>query len=127
MFGFRLLRDRSLKLGGDDSNNYVFPACENGHLDWSCSQRSWRSAWRSLTAAAELKGLRFHDMRHQCITELAENGNADQTIMAIAGHLSRRMLEHYSHIRLDAKRRALDSLSPINGVQPESEAVPRPN
>ena len=33
------------------------------------------------------------------------------TIMAIAGRLSQRMLEHYSHIRLEAKRRALDALS----------------
>ena len=27
------------------------------------------------------------------------------------GHLSQRMLEHYSHVRMDAKRRALDALS----------------
>jgi hypothetical protein len=30
--------------------------------------------------------------------------------MSIAGHVSRAMLEHYSHIRMDAKRRALESL-----------------
>jgi hypothetical protein len=30
--------------------------------------------------------------------------------MAIAGHLSRKMLEHYSHIRMSAKRAAVDSL-----------------
>jgi hypothetical protein len=28
----------------------------------------------------------------------------------MSGHLSRRMLEHYSHIRIDAKRQALDAL-----------------
>jgi integrase len=64
--------------------------------------------------AAELKkglaSLRFHDLRHHAITELAERGEADLTIMSIAGHISRRMLEHYSHIRMDAKRRALESL-----------------
>jgi hypothetical protein len=31
--------------------------------------------------------------------------------MAIAGHVSRKMLAHYSHIRLDAKRKALDLLT----------------
>ena len=31
--------------------------------------------------------------------------------MAIAGHVSRQMLEHYSHVRLDLKRKALDGLS----------------
>lgn len=30
--------------------------------------------------------------------------------MAIAGHLSRTMLEHYSHIRMAAKRTALDAI-----------------
>jgi hypothetical protein len=31
--------------------------------------------------------------------------------MAIAGHVSPKMLAHYSHVRLDAKRQALDALS----------------
>jgi hypothetical protein len=31
--------------------------------------------------------------------------------MAIAGHVSSRMLAHYSRVRLDAKRRALDVLA----------------
>jgi len=55
--------------------------------------------------------LRFHDLRHHAITELAESQTSDTTIMSIAGHVSRRMLEHYSHIRLTAKRNALDQLS----------------
>jgi hypothetical protein len=33
------------------------------------------------------------------------------TIMAIAGHVSHRMLEHYSRIRIEAKRTALDAIS----------------
>ena len=31
--------------------------------------------------------------------------------MAIAGHVSPRMLAHYSHVRLQAKRKALEALS----------------
>jgi len=31
-------------------------------------------------------------------------------VMAIAGHVSRKMLEHYSHIRVDAKGRAVAAL-----------------
>ena len=37
-------------------------------------------------------------------------GVADYVLESISGHLSRRMLEHYSHIRIDAKRQALDAL-----------------
>jgi hypothetical protein len=44
------------------------------------------------------------------ITELAEMGVADHVLESISGHLSRRMLEHYSHIRIDARRQALDAL-----------------
>ena len=58
-----------------------------------------------------LAGLRFHDLRHHAITELAESQASDQTVMAIAGHVSPKMLAHYSHVRIDAKRHALDAIS----------------
>ena len=57
------------------------------------------------------EGFRFHDLRHQAITELAESKASDSTIMSIAGHVSRKMLAHYSHVRMDAKRNALDALT----------------
>lgn len=31
--------------------------------------------------------------------------------MAIAGHVSRRMLERYSHVRMEAKRTAMEALA----------------
>ena len=31
--------------------------------------------------------------------------------MAIAGHVSRKVIEHYSHIRMEAKRTALDAIA----------------
>jgi hypothetical protein len=54
--------------------------------------------------------LKKRSERHHAITELAESQTAEQTILSIAGHVSRKMLEHYSHIRLEAKRKALDAL-----------------
>jgi hypothetical protein len=59
--------------------------------------------------------LRFHDLRHHAITELAESQASDQTIMAIAGHVSPKMLAHYSHVRLGAKRDALEALTKPSG------------
>jgi hypothetical protein len=64
-------------------------------------------------------------MRHHAVTKLAENGVADQTLMAIAGHVSKEMLEHYSHIRMEAKRAAVESLTsctPSAVVAAESDA-----
>ena len=54
--------------------------------------------------------VRFDDLRHTCSTKLAESQASEQTIMAIAGHPTRAMLEHYSHIRMAAKRAALEGI-----------------
>ena len=131
---------RAQSLGEVRPEHYVFPACEASHFDPTQPQRSWRTAWRNLTrliqcpacgkqqapsdtcgtpeCKADLKkvksplaGLRFHDLRHHAITELAESQASDSTVMAIAGHVSPKMLAHYSHVRIQAKRTALDSLS----------------
>jgi hypothetical protein len=56
---------------------------------------------------SSLAGLR---LRHTSITMLSESQASDSTLLAIAGHVSRRMLEHYSHIRMAAKRAALDAM-----------------
>jgi len=131
---------RSQALGEVRPEHYVFLACETAHFDPTRPQRSWQSAWRYLTAAVQcpscgklqrpaeacvnleckanmkgttspLAGLRFHDLRHHAITELAESQASDSTIMAIAGHVSPKMLRHYSHVRIQAKRAALDRIS----------------
>jgi integrase len=108
------LRERAKQFFGADlsADWFVFPHAE-GHSkpDPTKPMSGWRSAWRSLTKEAGLRGLRFHDLRHHAVTELAESQASDQTIMAIAGHVSPRMLAHYSHVRMDAKRQALDTLS----------------
>lgn len=120
------LRERAKGFNGIEPQHYVFPSCEHGHLDPTRNQQSFRTAWRSLTRVircptcsksqgpgetcinrecradirgirSPLDGLRFHDLRHHAITELAESQVSDQTIMAIAGHVSQKMLARYSH------------------------------
>jgi integrase len=50
-------------------------------------------------------------MRHTFFSRLAENPNvSEQTIKALAGHVSRQMLERYSHIRSQAKQAAIQAL-----------------
>ena len=134
------LYKRAEALGEVRPEHYVFPACEASHFDPTRPQKSWRTAWRNLTrliqcpacGAKQAPGrtcsnaqcradiekirsrftrLRFHDLRHHAITELAESQASDSTIMSIAGHVSQKMLQHYSHVRLQAKREALDALS----------------
>jgi integrase len=112
---------RAQSLGSVESEHYVFPACEAAHFDPTRPQASWRTAWRNMRAAAGLPKLRFHDLRHHAITELAESQASDSTVMAIAGHVSPKMFAHYSHVRLQAKRSALDALSTRRGDTTSSE------
>jgi integrase len=107
----RELRERAQPFSGTEPEHFLFPACEHERIDPTRPMKSWRSAWRQITKAAGIPGLRFHDLRHHAITELAESQASDQTIMSVAGHVSQRMLARYSHVRMEAKRQALDALS----------------
>jgi len=134
------LLERAHAFGANEPEHYVFPACEHSidpskpqksfrtawrklvketarrvgreaaqaALDSGRGLRGAIAAWRR--AEVPFCGLRFHDLRHQAITEMAEAGVSDATLMAVSGHMSRRMLEHYSHVRMAAKRTVLDKL-----------------
>jgi integrase len=71
---------------------------------------SFRTAWTKVREKAKVVG-RWHDNRHTLVTELAESGVGDAVIMSIAGHVSCAMLSRYSHVRMEAKRRALDEIA----------------
>jgi integrase len=74
---------------------------------------AWKRAWISAKKKAGVE-CRIHDLRHHFISALAQTQTPDATIQAISGHLSRKMLEHYSHVRLEAKRRAVELLDSQN-------------
>jgi integrase len=88
------------------AEDYVFPACEAAgierehpdreRIDPSKPIKSWRSAWRAALKRANLP-IRFHDLRHTCITKLAESQSSEHTLMAIAGHVSRKMIALLPH------------------------------
>jgi integrase len=70
----------------------------------------WKVAWETARKVARV-ACRFHDLRHTFISRLAESQCSDSTVMALAGHVSRKMMERYSHIRNEAKRQAVENLS----------------
>ena len=97
------------KFGETRPEWYVFPFGRPRPTDPSRPITTFKTAWRNVRKNAKVTG-RWHDNRHTLITDLAESGAGDQTIMDIAGHVSKRMLRHYSHIRMEAKRSALESI-----------------
>jgi integrase len=54
---------------------------------------------------------RLHDLRHTFATALAERGVSESTMLSLMGHMSRAMLERYSHIRMAAKRDAVAGIT----------------
>jgi integrase len=89
---------------------YVFPAGRGQPSDPTSPVTSLKTAWTKVRDNANVVG-RWHDNRHTLVTELAESGAGDEVIMSIAGHVSRAMLSRYSHVRMEAKRRALDEIA----------------
>jgi integrase len=98
-----------LRFGRIEPEWYLFPFGQANHLDPTRPITTLKTGWINARDRAGVKG-RLHDSRHTLITELAESGASDQTIMDIAGHVSRQMLKHYSHIRMKAKREALEAV-----------------
>jgi integrase len=88
-------------------DNFIFCACQNKVFDYRRPQKSVTTSWRKLTRAAGLKGFRIHDLRHQAITELSEAGVPESVITSMAGHVSRKMLAHYTHVRTGAREKAV--------------------
>jgi integrase len=88
---------------------YLFPFGKSKHLDPTRPMTSLKTVWCNIKKKAGIIG-RWHDTRHTLVTELSESGAGDQTIMDIAGHVSRQMLARYSHIRMEAKRKALEGI-----------------
>jgi integrase len=98
------------KFGETRPEWYVFPAGRAQPTDPSKPCTSFKTVWTKIRSDAGIQG-RWHDNRHTFITDLAESGQAsDETIRDLAGHVSKQMLKHYSHIRMEAKRRAVAAL-----------------
>jgi integrase len=89
---------------------YVFAAGRGQPNDPTKPVTTLKTAWTKVRDNAKVVG-RWHDNRHTLVTELAESGAGDEVIMSIAGHVSRAMLSRYSHVRMEAKRRALDEIA----------------
>ena len=80
---------------------------------------SWKVSWTAARKAAGVE-CRWHDLRHSFVSRMAESQASDATIMSLAGHLSRKMMERYSHTRNEAKRQAIAVLDKPGTAQRDS-------
>jgi integrase len=104
--------DRAQKLGAVAPEHFLFPfRMRTGGYDPTRPMTTIKTAWRKLRVAAKLPRLRAYDMRHTFVTRALENGDiSEKTIEDMVGHIRPETKKNYSHFRLDAQRRALESM-----------------
>ena len=111
----------------------IHAADDSQFLNLCLKRCAFDSAVRELSAAEEpaeaasavqeahrkvgLHGLRGHDLRHNWVTGHAEIGTPQSVLEAQAGHLSKRMSDHYKHISEKAARKASDELARVKTEQ----------
>ena len=118
---------RAIRIGSHEPEHYLFPfRMKRNKYDPTrpASCTFLRKSWAKLQEASGFRDLTPHDLRHQCITKLLENDVNPETVIAIAGHVGRKMMEYYAHQRRRVKYAAVLALEPktIKGtIAKESE------
>jgi integrase len=86
-----------------------------------------RAAFKKIASAAGLPWVTPTCFRHQAITKLLECGAPDETVRAIAGHVSEKAMRYYSHIRVEAKKVAVDRLVAMPEERDKAKRTPKQN
>ena len=71
------------------SNEFVFPISAN----------CLRLAWERCRNKSNIKGLRFHDLRHEAVSRFFEMGLSVPEVALISGHKDVRQLFRYTHLK----------------------------
>ena len=68
---------------------------------WGMRPDSISQAFERVCKAAGIKGLTFHDLRHEATSRLFEKGLNPMEVAAITGHKTLQMLKRYTHLRAE--------------------------
>ncbi|MBG6092803.1 integrase [Actinomadura viridis] len=110
-----------------EDNGLVFPSRRGTPMEPDNLRRSWGR----IREAAGLESMRFHDMRHTCVSLLLALGIPPHIVRDIVGHSDIEVtMTIYAHAALDEKRAALGEaggcarLRPLLSKGPEPILVP---
>jgi integrase len=118
---------RAEHLGAREPHHYLFPVCQNGSYDpmRPMSNSGLKKPWQEVREATGLLHFRMYDTRPTAITRLAEAGVPVTVIMDMAGHMSPRMTQHYTHISEQAKVHAMRQAQNVREGKPAQQATVR--
>jgi integrase len=98
---------RARSLGATGPQDFLFPfRIGKDHWDPAkpMSNSGLKKRWDEVRAATGFGWFTPHDCRHTAITRFAEAGYGILEIMSIAGQVSRKMTQHYTHVSEQSKR-----------------------
>lgn len=108
------LLERARELGSVLPQHYIFPfrdiATKEFIPDRPMGGTGLKKPWNEVRDATGLKDFSPQDARHTSITRFAECGTPMAVIMAMAGHISPRMTQHYTQISLQAQEWATQAV-----------------
>ncbi len=87
------------------SSPFVFPSEETADAAYGGAAKLWE---RQLRPAADLEGVRLHDLRHTYASLAAAGGQSLPVIGAILGHRDVKATAQYAHLADDPVRAAAD-------------------
>jgi integrase len=88
-----------------------------------------KKGFKEACSLAEIKNLRWHDLRHTFGTRIGEDGHSEATIAELMGHTDPRTTRRYTHGTERAKREAVEAASNRGGracpkSAPDEERLP---
>lgn len=113
---------RQQRKGGEP---FVFPG--RGREDRPLTEL--KATWRAVTKAAEIDGVRIHDLRHSYASLLINSGHSLPIIGALLGHTQIKTTQRYAHLADDPLREAtgrVDAQLAAIGTGKTGEVVPLP-
>ena len=66
---------------------------------FTASSTALRLSWNRLMQRTQIRGLRFHDLRHEATSRMVENGLSVFQVSLITGHKSMAMVRRYAHLK----------------------------
>lgn len=95
-----------------EDHGLVFPSRRGTPMEPDNLRRSWTA----IRTDARLGAIRFHDLRHTCVTLLLDLGAPPHVVREIPGHSDIEVtMTIYAHVSLDEKRKALGKLGEALG------------
>jgi integrase len=106
--------EEALKAGKNEIPNWVFGTCEGTPLDMHNVERR---EFEKCLAAAKLRRIRFHDLRHTTASLLLQNGASPAYVKDQLGHSSIKVtVDIYGHLVPGANRQEMNRLPGIKPV-----------